>query len=137
MSGNPTFGLEDDDFESLLSAMAEYGEGAVDIVSAVVHDAGDDIYREIDPLIHPSGRTFSGHTSGAQGTQWQRIETGEPLAVTVRTVTSRNYLYFPDDGSSTKRHYGDQQFMWRGADAAAPSILERGIDALAGEFERR
>lgn len=131
-----TFSLDDGDFERLLESMQRFGEGASEVVNSVVHESGDDIYREIDPLIHPSGRTFRGHTSSARGSHWQRYDTSETLAITVATVSSRHYLYFPDDGSNTKRHYGDQQFMLRGAEAAAPVILEKGERALLAEFER-
>jgi len=134
MSG--MFALEGEEFDQLVSAMSEYGEGASDIVSEVIHDSGDIIYQEIDPLIHPSGRTFKGHSSGAQGSHWQRYDTGEPLAITVAANASRRYLYFPDDGSNTTRHYGNQQFMLRGAEAAAPTILQKGVDALIESFER-
>lgn len=134
MSG--TLALEGEDFEKLLSEIQRYGEGAADTVTEVVHESGDLIYDEIDPLINPSGRTFRGHSSGAKGTSWQRYDKSEALAITVSTVSSRHYLYFPDDGSNTKRHYGDQQFMLKGAEAAAPAILDKGIDALVRKFER-
>lgn len=130
------FALEGDDFDQLVSAMVDYGEGAADIVSDVIHDSGDLIYEQIDPLIHPSGRTFKGHSSGAQGSHWQRYDTGETLAITVAANSSRRYLYFPDDGTNTTRHAGNQQFMLRGAEAAAPAILEKGIEALIENFER-
>lgn len=134
MSG--MFALEGEEFDDLMSAMQAYGEGAADIVTEVIHDSGDDIYRQIDPLIHPSGRTFRGHSSVAQGSHWQRYDTDEALAITVATISSRHYLYFPDDGSNTKRHFGNQEFMLRGAEAAAPTILEKGVDALVEGFER-
>lgn len=131
-----TLSLDDGSFERLVESMQRFGEGAADVVSDVVHESGDEIYREIDPLIHPSGRIFRGHTSSARGSQWQRYDTSEPLAITVSTVSSRHYLYFPDDGSNTKKHYGDQQFMLRGAEAAAPVILEKSERVLLAEFER-
>lgn len=134
MSG--MFALDGEDFDNLMSAMQAYGEGSADIVTDVIHESGDLIYEQIDPLINPSGRTFRGHSSGAQGSRWQRYDTGEPLAITVATASSRHYLYFPDDGSNTKRHFGNQQFMLRGAEAAAPMILEKGVEALIQNFER-
>ena len=130
------FALEGDDFDQLVSAMADYGEGAVDIVSDVIHDSGDLIYEQIDPLIHPSGRTYKGHASGAQGSQWQRYDTDEKLAITVAANSSRRYLYFPDDGANTVHHAGNQQFMLRGAEEAAPEIIYKGIEALIENFER-
>lgn len=134
MSG--AFSLEMDDFELLVTAMVDYGEGAEEIVTDVIHESGDLIYRHIDPLIHPSGRTFKGHASGAQGSQWQRYDTGEKLAITVAANSSRRYLYFPDDGANTVHHAGNQQFMLRGAEEAAPEIIYKGIEALIENFER-
>ena len=134
MSG--VFSVEGEAFDELAAAMADFGEGAADVVSEVVHSSGDVIRDQIDPLIPVSGRTFKGHRSGAQGSQWQRYDTGEKLAITVAATSARRYLYFPDDGSNTKRHAGNRQFMMRGAEAAAPMILEKGIDALIESFER-
>ena len=99
MSG--MFALEGEEFDQLVSAMSEYGEGASDIVSEVIHDSGDIIYQEIDPLIHPSGRTFKGHSSGAQGSRWQRYDTGEPLAITV-AANARYAAKAPSDFAAKK-----------------------------------
>ena len=128
--------IESEEFEKLAQSMEQYGQGASDVVSKVIHESGDSIKQHIDPLIHASGRRFKGHTSSAKGSAWQRYDTGEPLAITVRTVSRRNYLYFPDDGSNTKHHFGNQRFMLRGAEAAAPAILDKGIQALITAFER-
>jgi len=131
-----TFSLDDTDFERMAQAMANYGEDGAERVSEVIHSSGDLIRERIDPLIHSSGRTFKGHRSGVRGTKWAHYLTGEPLAITVRAITSRQYLYFPDDGSNTVRHYGNQQFMMRGTEAAAPEIITRSLDALVEKFER-
>lgn len=130
------FALEGDEFDDLVASMQSYGEGAGQLITEVIHASGDEIYHQIDPLINPSGRVFKGHTSGARGTAWQKYDTSEALAITVKTASKRNYLYFPDDGSNTRRHFGNQQFMYRGVEAAAPAILERALDALITEFER-
>lgn len=132
-----TFGLEDDDFDTLLEAMIEYGDTSVDVVNEIIHDSGDTIRNAIDPLIPVSGRTFKGHRSGAKGTKWQSYDKDEMLAITVGTISARRYLYFPDDGSNTIRHFGNQHFMLRGVEAAAPEILDRAVDALIKDFERR
>jgi hypothetical protein len=128
--------LEEKDFDRLAQAIASYGEHAEERISDVIHSSGDTIRDRIDPLIHASGRTFKGHRSGARGTAWARYITGVPLEITVHTVPSRGYLYFPDDGTNTVRHAGDQQFMLRGAEAAAPEIITRALDALVEQFER-
>lgn len=56
--------------------------------------------------------------------------------MTVSTTAKFRYLYFPDDGGNTKRHAGDQHFMFRGAQAAAPSVMERCVAALTREWEQ-
>lgn len=130
------FSVEDTEYDILLTAMIDFGEGSVDVVSEVVHGSADLIRDNIDLLLPVSGRTFKGHRSGARGSQWQRYDTSERLAVTVATTAARRYLYFPDDGSNTMRHAGNQQFMLLGAEAAAPMIVDRGIEALMESFER-
>lgn len=131
-----TFALDDEDFADLLAGMEAYGAGAADVVSEVVHASGPDIRAEVDARMPQSGRTFKGHRSGARGSAWQRYDTGERMAITVGTTASRRYLYFPDDGSNTRRHAGMQNFFGEGAEAAAPQIMERAMDALISTFER-
>lgn len=114
-----------------------FGDGAEDVVNGVIHDeAGPLIYGRINPLIHPSGRRFKGHTASAKTAKWPVYRTSENLAVTVSTTAKFRYLYFPDDGGNTKRHAGDQHFMFRGAQAAAPSVMERCVAALTREWEQ-
>ena len=132
-----TFSIDQESFDKLSGFMMAYGDGAADIVTEVLHDSGETIRNAIDPLIPVSGRTFKGHSTGARGSQWQAYGKAEPLAITVRSKSGYHYLYFPDDGTNTIRHAGNQQFMRRGAEAAAPVILDRAVDALIKDFERR
>lgn len=129
-----TFSLEADDLERLQEQMAAFGEGSGQIVTEVIHESGPAIYERINPLIHPSGRTFKGHRSSATTSAWPTYGTGEALAVTVSARGKWHYLYFPDDGSNTDRHAGMQDFMLRGAESAAPDIIERCLGALMEEW---
>ena len=53
--------LDASQVEALASAVSGYGERAEEAINEVLHDeAGPLIYRKINPLIHPSGRTFKG-----------------------------------------------------------------------------
>jgi hypothetical protein len=131
-----TFYLDADDFDMLADLMQNYGQDAPKIVNEVIHASGDPIRNAIDPLIPVSGRRFKGHNSAARGSVWQKYHLKEELEITVGTIPIRRYLYFPDDGSNTVRHAGNQHFMLRGVEAAAPGILERAIDALLDGFER-
>lgn len=136
MSGR-TLSLDAEQIGDLQVRVAAYGDGAEDAVNDVLHrEAGPIIYEEINPLIHPSGRTFRGHTSSATRARWPRYVTDENLAVTVGTTSKWRYLYFPDDGGNTKRHAGGQHFFLRGATAAVPEVLKRCLAALTQEWEQ-
>lgn len=128
--------LDAGDFENLIEKMNQFGDGAVDVVTEVFHESGEDIAQKIDVLLPVSGRSFKGHSGGAKGRKWYKVLADERLSVTVTTVSSRNYLYFPDDGTTTRRHAGNQQFMKRGGEAAVPEIINKSLTALAEHFER-
>ncbi len=134
MSG---FALDVDSVRDLEVRVRAYGDGAEDVVNGVIHEeAGPLIYERINPLIHPSGRRFKGHTASASKSKWPVYRTNENLAVTVTTTAKFRYLYFPDDGEKTRNHAGGQHFMLRGAQAAAPTIMERCVAALTREWEQ-
>lgn len=126
--------LEADAFDGLVEKMEAYGSGAVDEINKALKESGPDIYERINALIHPSGRTFKGHTSSAASSKWQRYTPGN-LAITVGTTSRYHYLYFPDDGSDTRRHAGLQNFFERGAEAASDKVLERCENALIKAWE--
>lgn len=136
MSGG-VLGLDAADAEALATAISSYGERAEDAINGIMHaSAGEIAYRRINPLIHPSGRTFRGHRASARASDWPRYDTSENLAVTVRTQGQFNYLYFPDDGSTTRRHAGGQRFFERGGELATPEIVEACLGALTKEWSQ-
>lgn len=47
----------------------------------------------------------------------------------------RDYLYFPDDGTNTEHHAGNQQFMFRGATDSQDRIVNEVIDELVKRLE--
>jgi hypothetical protein len=57
------------------------------------------------------------------------------LSTTVRSAQKYQYLYFPDDGTNTRRHVGNQQFFLRGAEDAAGEIVDVCIEKLTKSFE--
>lgn len=129
--------LDQDDFTKVEAAIKEYGDGAEKVITDIFHDSGESIYREINPLIHPSGRKFKGHSSSAAASSWPRYGTNVPLSVTVATKAKFHYLYFPDDGSNTDHHQGMQQFFKRGGESAAPRIVDQCLDALVRKWKER
>lgn len=130
-----TFSLDANQMDELVSAMASYGEGALEAVNNVIHESGPDIAERITPLIHPSGRRWRGKPASATSGAWPLYKTDEKLAVTVDTKSKYSYLYFPDDGSSSRRHAGNQRFFERGGEQAVPKVLEKCLEALTKAWE--
>lgn len=54
----------------------------------------------------------------------------ENLSIVIKSKTAFNYLYFPDDGSNTKRHQGMQQFMLHGAEAVSDQVADEIVDRI-------
>lgn len=133
MSGNVSLSARE--FDRLMAAAQAYPENAEKAINDVLHkQAGPLISQRINPLIHPSGRTFKGHRASAVASDWPRYDIDENLAVSVGTKRRWRYLYFPDDGSNTKNHAGGQHFFLRGAQAASPEVVQRCIDAMTREW---
>ncbi|MBQ9785060.1 MAG: hypothetical protein IJW29_06455 [Clostridia bacterium] len=130
------FGIDVKDFDRLQQAIADYGGNAEDAINRVLHEeAGPLIYEEINPLINPSGRKFKGHAKSAKNSPWPLYDTSANLAVTVKTKAKWGYLYFPDDGSNTRKHAGNQHFFQRGGDKAAPKVVDRCLNVLIDEWK--
>lgn len=122
--------------DEVASAISRFGDGAEGVINGVLHGEGAKLIGEsIDKLVPTSGRRFKGHSGGAKGSAWQRYETGENLAVTVAAAPKRAYLYFPDDGSTTRRHAGNRQFFRRGGEAASPKVVDLCIRKLTEGME--
>ena len=129
--------LDASQFEKLTEKLKQFPGDAESAINEVLHDqAGQLIYKKINPLIHPSGRTFKGHLASARESDWPHFITNESLAVTVTTNPKFNYLYFPDDGSNTRRHHGNQEFFLRGAEAASDEILQTCLVAITQRMEQ-
>ena len=131
-----TFEMDADSFEDVLTLCEEFCDNSYQLINDLIHDeAGELIRAQITPLIPQSGRTWKGKTgAAATSNPYASDDTGTMLAVTVHTRTAYNYLYFPDDGSNSKRHCGNQQFFARGAEAATPEIIELCLGRLAEAF---
>ena len=124
------------DIETAISA---YGEGSGQIIDRVLHGEGADLIKRTIPThINPSGRRWSGKTAsiaGNPGAGSRLSQDNESLQVTIAARGRLSYLYFPDDGTNTKDHAGDQQFMRRSAEEKTPDIIDRCLTALVEEFE--
>lgn len=123
-------------FDELAAAMESFPERSERAINEVLATTGaEEVARSIDALMPVSGRRFKGHSAPAKGSKWQRI-LPENLSVTVTTVTKRHYLYFPDDGSNTRRHAGGQAFFYRGAQAASTAVVEQITARITEEWSQ-
>ena len=130
-----TFDLDVSQHERLQRAMQEYGNQAGRTVDDVLHNEGGKlIQEEIMRLLPESGRTWKGKRTAAKRAQ-PFTQKNESLAVTVKTKSPYHYLYFPDDGTNTKRHRGEQQFMYRGAENQTNRIMDLCINRLIEKWE--
>lgn len=134
-----TFELDEKQFEALERAMQNYGDQAGRAVDDVLHNEGGKLISdEITRLLPVSGRKWKGKKTAAKQAQPFMQENGS-MSVTVKTKSAYNYLYFPDDGTNTKRHIGykgnPREFMMHGAENQTSEIIDRCINRLIRTWE--
>lgn len=121
--------------DELLKAMKEYQGDVETSINDILHNqAGGLIQDSIRRLMPVSGKLWLGKARAAKSANSLR-NVNENLAVTVTTQKKYQYLYFPDDGTNTRRHVGNQRFFERGGDAVKDEIIERCIGKLTNIFE--
>lgn len=129
------FEMDTKEIERLHNAIRNFPGNAEEAINDVFHnDAPPLVAEEIKRLMPTSGRTWSGKAPAAKGAKSLTDETAN-LAFTVKTTGKYHYLYFPDDGSNTRRHVGNQQFFQRGGEAKQSEIVDRCITRIANNFE--
>lgn len=122
--------------DDLYEKMVSYGTGSGQIIDKVLRSEGaEEIKKQIARLLPSSGRHWKGKAPAASSAMPGRFDqdNGE-LSVTIAARGKYHYLYFPDDGSNTRKHAGDKQFMLHGAEAAAPKVVEMCVGKLAEAF---
>lgn len=125
-----SFSLEAEGYNKLCEVMKAYqGDTEQKINEVLWNEAGMMINDEIMNLLPASGRRWKGKKPAAKSSKPFIQENGN-LSVTVKTKKAYNYLYFPDDGTNTRKHVGNQQFMLGGAENKQDEILERCIAKL-------
>lgn len=124
------------DFARLEEAIAAYEGYVGEAINEVLHNqAGQLIHDEIKRLMPVSGRkAWKGKKAPAKTSNSLQI-IGGTLSVTVATTKPYHYLYFPDDGTNTQRHVGNQQFFLKGAENKTEDIINLCINRLVNGFE--
>lgn len=133
-----TFQMDAASLGQVEQKLTHYGPAAVETVNqTLAQEAPSLIEQEIFGLLPSSRRSWKKKKTSARSASQQQLFRADAgnLFVTVRTKTAYNYLYFPDDGSNTKHHFGNQQFMIRGAEAAAGAVAQRIVTKLTEQFE--
>ena len=129
------FSVNFSDVERLQEALQNYQGDTEAAINDVLHnEAGGLAQEEIKRLMPVSGKSWKGKKPAAKNANSLRNVNGN-LFVTVTTQKAYQYLYFPDDGSNTRRHAGNQQFFWRGGETVQDEIIERCINKLITKFE--
>lgn len=136
MSGSATFKISVADVEKLQAAMKEYQGDVESSINDILHNQGGELIQDaVRRLIPVSGKTWKGKPTGAKkGNSLTNINGN--LSVTVTTTKKYQYLYFPDDGTNTRRHVGNQRFFERGGESVKDEIIERCITKLTNNFEK-
>lgn len=124
------FTLSNEAFERLENTLKNYEGNAEQKINEVLWNEGGDLIEEKIKLLLPvSGRTWRGKKKSAKFAEpFTRGQ--ENLAVIVKTKSAYGYLYFPDDGTNTRKHAGEQYFMHGGAIDAQDDIIDRCIVKL-------
>ncbi len=124
--------LDASDVDQLQEIMEQYGESAERVINDVLHGEGaEEIKRQIARILPASGRHWAGKAAPARSAMPRKFDQDEDLlSVTIAARGRYNYLYFPDDGSNTRKHAGNQQFMLRGAERATEDIIEMCLGRL-------
>lgn len=129
-----SFKLDATQIDRLKEAMARYDGAAGRVIDDVLHNEGGKLINDaIMQLLPASNRNWKGKKAAASKSQPFVQENGS-LSVTIKTKPAYHYLYFPDDGTNTRNHVGNQQFMQRGADNVSERIVDLCISRLMNEI---
>lgn len=133
------FKLDASKINDVMATASRFADGreAEKIINTYLSSDGAlEIQDEIHKLLPVSGRTWNGKPAGAKATQPFNHKMVGNLAVAVNAKKTYQYLYFPNDGSNTLKHCGNQQFMLFGGENATETITkelkEQLIKALEG-----
>lgn len=120
--------------ENLEKAMIDYQGNTEKTINDVLHNEASPLIQDaIRRLIPESKKTWKGKKAAAASAK-SLTDVKENLSVTVKTTKTYQYLYFPDDGTNTRRHVGNQQFFQRGGESQIDEITNRCITRLTENF---
>ncbi|EGC8431287.1 hypothetical protein H9185_001166 [Listeria monocytogenes] len=129
------FDMDSTEIERLFNAIRNFPGNAEKSINEIFHnDAPPLVSEEIKRLMPVSGRMWKGKPQAAKSAKSLTDETAN-LSFTVKTTGTYHYLYFPDDGTNTRNHVGNQQFFLRGGENKQSEIVDRCISQIVTDFE--
>ena len=129
------FRVEAQEFERLQTAIKNFPGDAETAINEVLHGEGSQLIKDsIKNLMPVSGREWKGKKAAAKSANSLTDMKGN-LYVETKSTSSYNYLYFPDDGTNTKKHAGNQQIFLKGAEAEQETIIDLCINKMVNSFE--
>ena len=122
------------DIERLGELMKKFPKDAENTINEVFHGEGATSIRESIRLVMPqSHKEWKGKGAPAvSGNSLQSVNSN--LAVLTRSTKKYGYLYFPDDGTNTRRHVGKQYFFLKGAENVSDEIIDKCITKITNLF---
>lgn len=128
------FEMDAKEVERLFNTVKNFPGNAEKSINEVFHnDAPPIVSEEIKRLMPVSGKSWKGKAPAAKSAKSLTDETAN-LSFTVKTTDKYHYLYFPDDGTNTKRHVGNQQFFQHGGENKQTEIVDRCINRIVNDF---
>lgn len=130
------FDMDTKEVERLFDAVKNFPGVAEQSINEVFHNyAPPLVSEEIKRLMPASGKTWAGKAPAAKTAKSLTDEKAN-LAFVVKTTGKYHYLWFPDDGSNTRNHVGNQQFFQRGGENKQTEIVDRCITQVVTDFEQ-
>lgn len=130
--------IDGTEFYEYIEKFQNAGADTEKAINEVLHGEGAQIVKEsIARLLPESGRKWKGKGRSAKAAMPGAFtQEDENLVVKISAKGKYGYLYFPDDGSNTRKHRGNQQFMKKGAENARDKISELIIGKLTEQFDK-
>lgn len=130
------FEMDSKEVDRLFQTVKDFPGNAERSINEVFHNEAPPLVEEAIYWLMPmSGKTWAGKKAPARTAKSLTKETSN-LAFAVKSKTVYNYLYFPDDGTNTRRHIGNQQFFRRGGEMKQKEIVDRCITRIVSDFEK-
>lgn len=129
-----TMRMNPEDFDRLQKVLERFPGNSEKAINEVLHGEGGALIQEsILRLTPASGKTWKGKKAPARSGKSLMLVPGN-LSVTTKSTKPYHYLYFPDDGTNTRRHVGNQQFFLRGAENVEGEVVDRVIENITNKF---